>query len=70
MAQYETHDFCGVTIYHCPHCKFDNASVTELRAHIWHRHEMPKHLAAAAAEEPRAELYGPAGDLITRIRRG
>lgn len=70
MPQYETHDFCGVTIYHCPHCKYDHENVAELRAHIWQRHEMPKNLAAEAAEAPQAELYGAAGELITRIRRG
>ena len=69
MARYETHDFCGTTIYHCPHCKFDHESVAELRQHIWHRHEMPKRLAEAE-EEPRAELYDARGERVTRIERG
>jgi hypothetical protein len=69
-ATYETHDFCGITIYHCPHCKFDDESIPRLREHIWHRHELPARLAAAAEEEPQAELYDARGERVTRIERG
>lgn len=77
MPEIPTHDFCGVTIYECPECKFDSEHIAELKAHIWNRHELPRrqiaeNAAAAkrAAEAPQATLYTGDGALVTRIDRG
>ena len=64
-----THDFCGITIYECPSCKFDSQHEAEVKAHIWHRHELPR-LQEEEARKRRAaqaEIYDANGDRVELI---
>jgi|GEM_PF-5603598 len=67
--QFTTHDFCGVTIHECPHCKFDSEHETEVRAHVWVRHELPRRQEEEAARrrEVTAELYDANGARVEHI---
>lgn len=77
MSIFNTHDFCGVTIHECPHCKFDSEHEVEVKAHVWQRHELPQRkreeaarLQREAAEQPRALLFDGDGKQVERIERG
>lgn len=69
MSQFKTHDFCGITIYECPHCKFDHEREVEVKAHVWHRHELPRlqQEEAARRREVTAELYDASGARVEHI---
>lgn len=77
MSTFNTHDFCGITIHECPHCKFDSEHEVEVKAHVWQRHELPRRqreeaerLAREAAEQPQALLFDGDGRQVERIERG
>lgn len=64
-----THDFCGITIYECPHCKFDSEHEVEVKAHVWQRHELPR-LQEEEARKRRAaqaEIYDADGKRVELI---
>lgn len=69
MSQFKTHDFCGVTIHECPHCKFDSEHEAEVKLHVWQRHELPRlqQEEAALRREVEAELYDASGARVERI---
>lgn len=69
MSQFNTHDFCGVTIYECPHCKFDSEHEVEVKLHVWQRHELPRlqQEEAALRREVEAELYDASGARVEHI---
>lgn len=69
MSKFQTHDFCGITIYECPHCKFDSDNEIDLKAHVWQRHELPR-LQEEEAKQRRAvyaELYDASGARVEHI---
>jgi hypothetical protein len=66
---FTTHDFCGITIYECPRCKFDSEHEVEVKKHVWQRHELPRlqQEEAALRREVEAELYDAGGARVEHI---
>lgn len=69
MPTFNTHNFCGITIYECPHCKFDSEHEVEVKKHVWQRHDLPRLQEEEAARQRPigAEIYGADGNRVEHI---
>lgn len=63
--EFQTHDFCGTTIYECPHCPFDDERIAVVRQHVLERHPAPPPPPTTRPAE--AKLYAPSGEVVTAI---
>lgn len=69
MPTFNTHNFCGITIYECPHCKFDSEHEVEVKKHVWQRHDLPRLQEEEAARQRPigAEIYDADGNRVEHI---